>query len=251
MFSVAVLHQKGGSGKTTLACNLASAAHLEGLRTTLIDADTQGSALSWSAARKDGSRLEGLVVHGAAVKDGALPKSEAKIALPRFREKATGFDVMIIDGPARESGITMSAAAFADVVLVPLAPGPTDAWAIDETISSLELADSARIESGRSRATRCFVVNAARLGTVLAREAQDVITELGGVFVGIVHHRVTFPTALSRGESVLTLPVATEAAAEITALWRTLKGAHGTHVEKSRKATPGRSARSRRVALRR
>lgn len=48
---IAVLQQKGGSGKTTLATNLAAAAHLDGLRTLLIDMDRQGSALDWASAR--------------------------------------------------------------------------------------------------------------------------------------------------------------------------------------------------------
>ena len=247
MLSVAVLHQKGGSGKSTLAVNLASAAHLEGLRTTIIDTDVQASAMSWSAERREGSSLEGIAVKLA------VSRSDRKIALPRFREWSDGYDVAIIDGPARESGITMSAAAFADVVLVPVAPGAADFWTLRETtLDSIDRADEVRAELGRAPVKRCFVVNAARVGTTLAREAQDEIErEQLGAFLGIVHHRVTLGVAFSRGESVLTLPVATEAAAEIAALWRALKGTHATQLAKPRKATPERSARSRRVALRR
>jgi cellulose biosynthesis protein BcsQ len=60
--TVAVLQQKGGSGKTTLAVNLAAAAHLEGRPTLVVDMDRQASAFDWSAARKDGSTLDGLAV---------------------------------------------------------------------------------------------------------------------------------------------------------------------------------------------
>lgn len=62
MLTISVLNQKGGAGKTTLATNLAAAAHLAGRRTTLLDLDRQGSAFDWYSARKDGSKLDGLSV---------------------------------------------------------------------------------------------------------------------------------------------------------------------------------------------
>ena len=245
MLVIAVLHQKGGSGKTTLAVNLAAAAHLEGLRTVVVDADTQASALAWSANRSEGSRLDGIAVLLA------VSKSDRKIAPARLRELTDGYDVAIIDGPARESGITRSAAAFADVVLIPIAPGPTDFWAVSDTLESLDAADEIRAELGRPPVRRAFVVNAARIGTVLARDAQTEIEANLGPFTGVVHHRMAFPVALNRSESVLTLPVATEAAAEIERLWRALKGNHGTQLKKPGKATRSGGARRRRFAVRR
>ena len=50
VLTVAVLQQKGGSGKTTLAINLAAAAHLDGGRALVVDMDRQASAFDWSAA---------------------------------------------------------------------------------------------------------------------------------------------------------------------------------------------------------
>ncbi len=249
MLAIAVVHLKGGSGKTTLSVNLAAAAHLKGLRTTVIDLDTQASALAWSSARREGSRLEGITV------SLAVKKSDTKLALPRLRELATGYDVAILDGPAREPGITRSAAAFADVALIPIAPGPCDFWAVREnTLELIDAADELRAESGRPPVVRYFVVNAARIGTTLARDAQAEIEANLGTYVGTIHHRVSFPLAVNRGESVFTMPASVEAAAEVERLWRKLvKGTHGSKLKESHQTTAGssRAARRRDVAVRR
>mgnify|MGYP002374079782 FL=1 len=52
MLRVAILNQKGGSGKTTLATNIAHALKLSGESVLLVDADPQGSARDWNAANE-------------------------------------------------------------------------------------------------------------------------------------------------------------------------------------------------------
>src|SRR5262245_35210299 len=134
MFTIAVLNQKGGVGKTTLATNLAAAAHLGRKRTLLIDLDEQGSALDWCDARQDGSKLAGL----------ATVKFDRALSLPRYREISAGFDVVVLDGPPRLGTLTRSAAVLADVVVVPVRPGAYDLWAVEETVSTLDEADAIR-----------------------------------------------------------------------------------------------------------
>jgi len=86
--TVVVLQQKGGSGKTTLAINLAAAAHLDGDRALVVDMDRQASAFDWSAAREDGSPLDGL----------SVVKADKAMALPRFKEIARGYDYGNLEG---------------------------------------------------------------------------------------------------------------------------------------------------------
>ena len=50
---IAVLNQKGGSGKTTIATHLARALQLGGADVLLVDSDPQGSARDWAAVRED------------------------------------------------------------------------------------------------------------------------------------------------------------------------------------------------------
>ncbi len=55
---LAIVAQKGGSGKTTLALHMAVCARRQNLRTALIDLDPQGSAHDWNESREDGDKLD-------------------------------------------------------------------------------------------------------------------------------------------------------------------------------------------------
>ena len=212
MITIAVLNQKGGVGKTSLATNLAAAAHLEGLRTLIVDMDRQGSALDWSAARVEGSKLEGLTV----------VKADKPLAIGRFKEMARGYDAIILDGPPRLGDVTRSAACAADVVLVPVQPGPYDLWAASETLELLDAADAIRAELGRPAVRRLFVLNRASTGTVLARETPGVLRQQGQL-AGVVHQRIAFPESAAVGESVLTFEPDGAASIEIRNLFRAIK----------------------------
>lgn len=238
MLTVAVLQQKGGSGKTTLAVNLAAAAHLAGLRTLVVDMDRQGSALDWSATRRDGSPLAGL----------AVVKADKALALPLIQAMSRGYDVVFLDGPPRLGDVTESAAVAADVVLLPIQPGPFDLWAVQETIESLDRADQVRLQLRRGPVLRAFVVNRAGTGTRLAREVEAELRKSGGRVAGVVHQRVAFPDAAQRGESVLTTAASKGAAIDIERLWRALKGHNATKPHQTKPRTRRPAAERRREA---
>jgi hypothetical protein len=132
--TIALVSQKGGVGKTTLATNLAAAAHLEGRRTLVLDLDPQGSSLDWSAARSEGSKLDGL----------AVAKTDRALTVPRFRELSQGYDVVILDAAPRMNDLTRAAVVAADIAVVPLRPSGLDYWASAETVAALDSADAVR-----------------------------------------------------------------------------------------------------------
>lgn len=217
MLTVAVLQQKGGSGKTTLAVNFAAAAHLAGRRTQIVDMDPQGTALDWSAKREEPSQLAGLTVVQA-------PKP---LPLPRIQDMSRGYDVVLLDGPARRGDITLSAAVAADVVVLPVAPGPADFWALHETLESLDQADEIRLQLRRGRVRRVFVVNRAITGALATGKAESGLLRMAQHFAGCVRQRAAFPASMELGESVLTIAAATAAGQDIRRVWRAVERTHG------------------------
>jgi chromosome partitioning protein len=211
-FVLAVLSQKGGVGKTTLSLNLGAAAHLSQRRTLILDCDPQGSSFQLFCARGDASGLAGL----------AVARADRALSLPKFRELAKGYEVVILDGPPRLGDVTRAAAAAADVVLIPARPSAIDTWACSDTLDVLDSADDIRAQLGRPALRRVIVINAAppRSRTLdRARSALRDAAELADVEVG---NRVVFAAAAATGESVLTAAPHSRAAEEVRRLWSTL-----------------------------
>jgi chromosome partitioning protein len=207
---VALLNQKGGVGKTTLALHLAGAWARQGCRVTVIDADPQGSALDWSEQRaKEGSpRLFGVL---------GLARDTLHREAP---EIARGVDHVVIDGPPRIAGLMRSALLAADLVLVPAQPSPFDGWASGEM---LNLIREARIF--RPELVARFVLNRCAARTIIARETGDALAEHDPpVLAARIGQRVAFADAARTGRLVFEVDSGGAAACEITALVAEIAG---------------------------
>jgi len=126
-------NQKGGTGKTTLAVHLAHAIALAKARVLLVDADPQGSAGGWAAAREDKPPFPVI----------GLAQNTLHRDLPSLLE---GYDHCVIDSPPRVSALARSAILAADLVLIPVQPSSYDVWAASETIQLVQEAQQFKPE---------------------------------------------------------------------------------------------------------
>ncbi len=121
---ITVAQQKGGTGKTMLAANLAAALAASG-RVAVIDADTQRTLSRWAVLRQAKPDAAPLTCVEAAVwRLGA--------ELDRLRR---AHDVVVIDSPPRIDTDARVAIRAADLVLVPVQPSPPDLWAAEGTLA--------------------------------------------------------------------------------------------------------------------
>ena len=207
---IALLNQKGGVGKTTLATHLAGEFARDGETVMVIDADPQGSALDWSQRRKESTypRMFGVV---------GLARETLHLEAP---EIARTVDHVIIDGPPRVTALTRSALLAADLVLIPVQPSPYDVWASMEMI---DLLGEALVYRPMLRAA--FVVNRSVVRTIIGREAR---TALGAQRITPlateIHQRIVFAESVAAGRLAWELEPDSVAADEIAALALEVKG---------------------------
>ena len=200
MKTIAVISQKGGAGKTTLAINLAGAAEEQGLSPVIIDLDPQASAKIWAKLRGKESPIVICTV----------PKMLGE-AIATAREH--GADVCIIDTAPHSETAALEAAKAADMVLIPCRPSMIDLQAVSTTVDIVKLA-------GRPEAM--FLINCVRPGDkTLPSEAAAALQKHG---IPVCDLRLTLRSdcihALSAGQGITEFAPASPAAEEIRQLFK-------------------------------
>ena len=197
MYTVTIIAQKGGAGKTTIAINLSVAAEACGWRTALVDLDPQSSAAGWGGQRKD--QFPAVAAVPAARLDDALGAA-----------RGNGFRLAVIDTAPHSEASALAATRAADLALVPLRPAVLDLRAVGATADICALAG----------ASGAVVLNHVPARGPLAAQAAEAVSE-GGLELAPCRlgARVAFQHSLTRGLGVLEHEPRGKAAAEVAALF--------------------------------
>lgn len=199
---VALAGQKGGPGKSTIAACLASEWHRQGRRTLLVDADPQGTSLTWAeVASEFGVSCPTVVAMGDNLRQ-QLPKL------------AMGFDMVVIDCPGRISVRQLGALMLADVVLLPSGPSTPDIWALNKSVELI-----GEVKALKPDLIAVVVLNRLSVTTTESRQARDVVAEAGlPVMAATLSQRVAYSEAMAAGQGVTTHVPSSIAASEIRVL---------------------------------
>lgn len=197
MIVIALISQKGGAGKTTLATNLAVAAELAGQNTLLVDLDPQASATGWAHSRETDTPV--------AV---AAQAEDLEQVLATAREH--GGALCIVDTAPHAEAPALAAARAADLVLVPCRPSAFDIRAV---AASLRIAQLAKTP------TAAVLCGVPPRGT-LATDAHEILERQGFTVAPTrIGHRIAYVHAATAGLGVQEYRPTSTATREIAQLY--------------------------------
>jgi len=195
---LSVLTQKGGSGKTTLATNLARAFQLDGHSVEILDADPQRTANEWAKLQSDDTDLPSVTATTASSIEEDVAKAHSEL--------------IVVDGAPALDTLNVRAVKVADLVLIPIRASGPDVWSGEGLVDLVQ----ARRGTASGQPKAAFVVCQQIARTNLAKEIGDVLDAYAlPTLDGRTNHRVAYAEALSIGTTVLDMPGAEKAEQEV------------------------------------
>jgi len=197
MRTVAILSEKGGAGKTTLAIHLATAAQISGLATAIIDLDPQASAADWADSRSEPPE--------------ALTIPPARLAGVLEKLQAGGCEFVVIDTGRDSNNAGYTAAQAADLLLLPCRVGRFDIRALGRTLDLAKLA---------GKPAHLIFNDLAPRAARMRAEAEAALAPMGCPIAPVqLSHRAAFRDAPMSGQTAQEVEPNGAAAAEVVALF--------------------------------
>lgn len=195
-----VINSKGGSGKTTLATNLASCFAAQGIPTAIMDYDPQGSSLAWLRLRTNA----GVTIHGA----NAAPAKAGRIRSIDMHVPADT-QQLLIDAPAGASGVLLQEMLFrADGILIPVPPSAIDIHATANFVRDLLILGRVRTRSIRL----AVVANRVRSAMPVYQPLERFLASLGLPLLARIRDSEVYLRAAETGVGIYEMDPAAAAA---------------------------------------
>ena len=198
MKTIALINQKGGVGKTTIAIHLATSFWQNGKNALVLDLDPQASASEWHDAR--------------SIEFPAVMSIQSS-RLEKVVEEVRGIDteILILDTAPHSEATALAAARIADLVLVPCHPSIMDLRAMRKTVDLLRLV----------KARAFAVLNGVPPQGTVANEAAETIEHTFGLSVAPVRlgQRVAYDRCLIAGQTAQEYEPGGKAAEEVQHLY--------------------------------
>jgi len=200
MNTTLVINSKGGSGKTTITTNLASYYAANGVPTTILDYDPQGSSLNWLSLRD----RSGTMLRGA----NAAPQRGLRI---RSIEMHVPVDTrqLLVDAPAGVSGLLLQEIlSRVNNIVIPVAPSAFDIYATANFVKDLLLVGRIRTRSIRL----AVVANRVRNSAPVYRPLERFLGSLALPFLTRISDSDVYVTAADTGVGIFEMEASAAAA---------------------------------------
>ena len=200
MRTIMVINAKGGSGKSTIATNLASYYAAAGKKVSLVDYDPQGSSLAWLKARPfNKPRIQGIDGTSSAAKPG----------------RGTGY--MIMDAPASIHGGSLSKMVrHAHTFIIPVLPSPIDMRAATDYIKEIRATSLIAGKKGKI----CLIANRGRDNTNVFWQLDEFLEHMREPYVAALSDSMHYVRAADKGMGIFDMAPA--ATAMVRAEWQPL-----------------------------